>query len=366
MIYFVGMDLHSNNVCIVIIDENRTWVFKRKVKNKLESIVQILTPYREKIAGIVVESTFNWYWLVDGLMANGYKVHRAHPGAIGNYFGKKYTNDFTDAFNLADLFRKGELPEGYIYPKEDRPMRDLLRKRGMLVRSRTQHILSIENLLSRNLGSSPDAQDIQKLKKKELEEMFDDERLVLSVKANLSVIKTLNGEIKALEKVILKEIKLKAHYKKLLTIPGIGVILAQTISLEVGDIQRFKKAGQYLSYCRCVSSKKISNEKKKGENNRKNGNKYLSWAYIEAANFAKRYCPYAKAFYNKKLKQTQKKVVATKALAAKIARASYHVLKDDIQYDPVRLFGVKGVQPLDTYKGRGSKPKKGTGLKPSV
>jgi transposase len=363
MIYFVGMDLHSNNVFIVIIDEIKTWVFKRKVKNDLEFILQILAPYREKIAGIVVESTFNWYWLVDGLMANGHKVHLAHPGAIGNYSGKKYTNDYTDAFHLADLFRKGELPEGYIYPKEDRPLRDLLRKRVMLVKSRTQHILSIENLVNRNLGASVNIRDIQKLKKKDLGEMFCDKRLVLSVKATLSVIKTLNGEIKALEKVILKEIKLKPHYKKILVITGIGPILAQTISLEVGDIHRFKKAGHYLSYCRCVSSKRISNEKKKGENNRKNGNKYLSWAYIEAANFAKRYCPYAKAFYNKKLKQTQNKVVARKALAAKIARACYLILKDDVAYDPARLFGVK---PMDSYKGCGSKPKFGTGQNPFV
>jgi transposase len=84
------------------------------------------------------------------------------------------------------------------------------------------------------------------------------------------------------------------------TIPGIGAILGMTITLETGDIRRFPEVGNYASYCRCVKSEKVSNGKKKGEGNAKNGNQYLSWAFAEAAHFAVRYEPLAKWFLEHK------------------------------------------------------------------
>ena len=123
----------------------------------------------------------------------------------------------------------------------------------------------------------------------------------------------------------------------LTTIPGIGNILGLTIMLGVGDISRFAKAGNYSSYCRCVKSERTSNKKKKGEGNRKNGNKYLSWAYVEAAHFAMRYCPEARRFYQKKMAKSNG-AVATKALANKLARASYYIMRDQVQFDKDKLF----------------------------
>jgi transposase len=116
------------------------------------------------------------------------------------------------------------------------------------------------------------------------------------------------------------------------------VIIALTIAYEAGDFSRFQKDGNYLSYCRCVDSKSLSNGKKKGENNRKSGNKYLCWAYVEAANFSKRYCPYAHVYYKHKLKESKLPVLAAKALGSKIARASYHILTTDEPYNPEKLF----------------------------
>ena len=81
----------------------------------------------------------------------------------------------------------------------------------------------------------------------------------------------------------------------------------------------------------------LSNGKKKKENNRKNGNKYLSWAYVEAANFIKRYCPDAQKFYQRKMAKTCR-IVATKALANKVARASYFIMRDQVEFDNDKLF----------------------------
>ncbi len=122
-----------------------------------------------------------------------------------------------------------------------------------------------------------------------------------------------------------------------MTIPGIGKILGLTIMLEVGDIRRFPTVGNYSSYCRAVKSEKISNNKKKGEGNKKNGNKYLSWAYVEAANAAKRSYPEITSFYERK-KAKRNNIVAIKALSNKLARASYYVMRDKVSYNAEKLF----------------------------
>lgn len=119
-------------------------------------------------------------------MGNGYKVHLANPCAIKQYEGLKYSDDTTDSFHLAHLLRLGVLPEGYIYPKEERPVRDLLRKRLLLVRQKTVHMLSFQNLVSRNLGKKMDSDEIIKLQEEEVEKIFSEKHLVLSGKANIA------------------------------------------------------------------------------------------------------------------------------------------------------------------------------------
>ena len=366
MRHFAGIDLHSNNSVMVIIDMEKRWVFKRKLANNLDTILASLEKYRATLVGIVVESTYNWYWLVDGLMENGYKVHLAHTAETSSQNKKKYSDDYRDGFHLADLLRKGELSEGYIYPKVDRPLRDLLRKRGMLVRSRTKHLNSCGNLVNRHLGIQLKGNDLKTLSVNDVEQMFGDEYVALSAQSDLAVIKTLNLRIRTLEQAILKKGKLKPEFQVLSTVPGIGDIIGLSISLEVGDIKRFAKPGEYVSYCRCVPSEKNSNEKKKGEGNRKNGNKYLKWAYIEAANFTIRFCPYARTFYEKKMKQLAnhkaKRTISLHAVGAKLARANYYMLRDGVPYDPQRLFGKAKTQKRKrTDKGCGSKPGTGTG-----
>jgi len=144
---YAGSDLHSN---LGIIDEDGKRVFKKKLSNDREVILSALAPYKDNIAGIIVESTYNWYWLVDILTDEGYKVHLANTTKIQKYSGLKYADDQHDAFWLAEMLRLGILPEGYIYPKEDHPIRDLLRKRSHLVRLRTSLILNLQNILRRN------------------------------------------------------------------------------------------------------------------------------------------------------------------------------------------------------------------------
>jgi transposase len=323
-----------------IVDQENKPVFRKKLPNDLGMVLSVLDPFRPDVTGVAVESTFNWYWFVDGLMDNGYKVHLANPAAIQQYNGLKNIDDKRSAFFLADLLRLGILPTGYIYPKEERPIRDLLRKRLQLVQQRTSHILSIKNIMSRSLGMRMKSDEVKKLDEQHIKALFPDEHLFLAVNASVAIMNGLAKEITHIEKTVLKKARLRKEFHGLLTLPGVGNILALTIMLEVGDIGRFHEVGNYSSYCRCVRSARTSNGKSKGEGNRKNGNKYLSWAYVEAANAAKRYYPSVDRYYRKKVSQ-KNTAVAIKAISNKLARASYYILRDQVTYDEVKLFGGK-------------------------
>lgn len=334
-----AVDLHGNNGFYGIVDATGRRVFKQRLPNSLPIILNALEPYREHLeSGVVVESTYNWYWLVDGLRENGYQVRLANPAAMTQYNGLKNTDDETDTFFLAELSRLGILPVGHIYPKATRPVRDMLRRRMLLVRQRSAQILSFQNLVARERGEKISSNEIQKLWPSDVKQLFEDARLRLMGRTNIMTIRFLTKQVLGLERAIVEETKLSPEYAKLLTVPGIGKILALTIMLETGDISRFPKVGNYSSYCRMVKSSRTSNQKKKGENNRKNGNMYLCWAYIEAAQFIRRYCPQAKAWYQRKTRKS-KKVVATKALAAKIAKACYFIIKDKVDFDVKLIFG---------------------------
>ena len=161
---YVGIDLHATNHYLGIIDEQNKVYFKYKIPNDLRKTLSYLEPFRKEIEGVVVESTFNWYWLVDGLMDYRYRVHLANPAAIRQYEGLKHSDDEREALWLANLLRLGILPEGYIYPKEERPVRDLLRKRGHLVKLRTSLVISLQNILSRNLGRKVNVNDVKALR----------------------------------------------------------------------------------------------------------------------------------------------------------------------------------------------------------
>ncbi len=360
---YTGMDLHSNNTYIGIINENDKRVFQGRFPNKLSVILKVLEPYEAEIVGIVVESTFNWYWLADGLIENRYeeRVHLAHPAGFQPYKGLKHSNDKTSAFFLAKLLWLGILPEGHILPKNDRHLRDLLRKRLMLVQQRTEHLLSLKSLLNRNFCLSPNRNELKRISQENIDALILNEHLNLSAKTNIDVSQHLESRIKQLEKKILEDTVEKPYYLKLQSVPGIGKVLGLTITLETGNIKRFKEDGNYASYSRCVSSNRISNKKNKGSNNRKNGNKYLGWAFVEAANFMRRYCPQAEAFHKRKsLKENP--VLATKALACKIAKACFYIMRDDVVFDVEKMFGTPLKSKRD--KDRGSKPERGLANKP--
>lgn len=356
-----GIDLHGNNVVIGIIDQQGKRIGHKTVPTELAQVEGVLKPYKAQLSSMAVESTFNWYWLVDGLHAKGYSIDLANPAKIEQYNGIKHADDKHDAFHLAELQRLGILPKAHIYDAELRPVRDLLRRRSMLVRHRTALFISFKSLYTRTTGGQIALKQIKTMDPQQGAALYKHEANQLIARIQLEEIEKLDQAIGLIEKTVQARAKDIPLYNKLLTLPGIGKILAMTITMEVGDIKRFNSDGNFASYCRAVDSRRMSNGKQKGENNQKCGNKYLSWAFVEAANFAKRYDLQCRRWYDRKRARTRT-VIATKALACKLAKAAWHVMAHNIDYDPARMF--PGEQQKDSENRR--QPAKGLAKNPKA
>jgi len=334
MSHYCGIDLHSNNHVVVVIDDEDKRVYEKRLANDLSLTLGVLAPYKATLQGIAVESTFNWYWLVDGLQAAGFNLQLVNTVAVKQYDGLKYSDDSHDAFWLAHLMRLGILPTGYIYPKAQRAVRDVLRRRAFMVRSACSQLTSIQNQIWRSTGVRVSCNTIRKA---DFEHGLSDDYTGQAVDAGLAVLRTLQQESRRLERLALEAVALSADFQLLQTIKGVGPVLGLTIMLEVGDIGRFPSAGNFASYCRCVDSQRMSNGKKKGTGNAKAGNKYLSWAFSEAAHFAVRFEPLAQRFYERKKAKTNG-MIAIRAVARKLARATWMMLKHQAPYEARLMF----------------------------
>ncbi|HEX7235266.1 MAG TPA: IS110 family transposase, partial [Nitrosospira sp.] len=306
-----GIDLHGNNVVIGIMNQEGKRVAHGKLDCDLKQVIGFLEPYKSQLQSMAVESTFNWYWLVDGLRQQGYGIDLANPGKIAQYNGLKHVDDKHDAFHLAQLQRLGILPKAYVYDAELRPVRDLLRRRTKLVQQRTALLLSFKSLHVRTTGQRLDLGDAKKMEPKEAAKMYQHPANQLIAQIQADHMQALERSIGRIETAVLKCARDIPFYQGLQSIPGIGRILGMTITMEVGDIKRFSSDGDFASYCRLVDAKRLSNGKCKADNNQKCGNKYLAWAFIEAANFARRYDQQCRRWYDRKAAKTSK-VLATK------------------------------------------------------
>jgi len=210
---YAGIDLHSSNNYIGIIDGNDNRLYSKRHENRIEAVLKALDPFKKTLRGVVVESTYNWYWLVDGLQEQGFKVHLANPSAIQTYSGLKHTDDKWDSFWLAHLLRLGILAQGYIYPKEIRPVRDLLRRRLLFVKQRTAQILSLQSMISRVLGLDFSGSSIKGFNTHFIERLFDTYHQRFTAEKQLLTIHFLDGIISEIETEVNRRFSLKKNFK---------------------------------------------------------------------------------------------------------------------------------------------------------
>jgi transposase len=202
MKFYCGIDLSARDCHVCVIDEQLKKVIEQKLRNELGEICQLLERYKANLK-IVVGSTFNWYWLIDGLQAAGFEVVLAHILGLYLITGAKVKTDRRDAYALAKLPLVAAVPAAYIYPVETRPVRDLLRRRAHLVQVRAGEYGSLRRLLLRQGILSSKPQEIKTATEAELEQWFADPLVRLHASQELQRIELHSQQIAALENTIL-------------------------------------------------------------------------------------------------------------------------------------------------------------------
>lgn len=338
--FYSGIDLSARDSHICILDENLSILLQQKAPNDLSRIAHLLDPFKPNLK-IVVESTFNWYWLVDGLRSLGFDVSLAHT--LGLYLSNqaKVKTDRRDAFTLAKLLRAGLIPKAYLYPPHTRPVRDLLRQRLKLVRMRSQEYGYLRQLLLKQGIISTSRNQIKLADEEDLHKWFSHPLVIVSASHQLDRISLLSKQILQLEQQILLLTRNNKDYKHLLEIPGIGKILALMILYEVGEITRFDSVRHFSSYCRLVPGVAQSGQISRRGRSSKQGNAYLKSAFNQAAVAAVRSYPRVRRCFERHLQRhrgSARKLVAYNIIAHKLAQAVYHVLKEGADYREELLF----------------------------
>jgi transposase len=340
--FYSGIDLSASDSHICVVDESLSIHLQLRVANDLPHIAQLLGPFKPDLQ-VVVESTFNCYWLVDGLQARGFDVSLAHTLGLALITHAKVKTDRSDAFTLAKLLRAGLIPKAYIYPASSRPVRDLLRRPLKAVALRAQEYGSLRQLLLRQGILSTSRNEIRLAQEDVLKASLSHPFVVTTASQQLERIELLSRQIAQLEHQALELSAHRGDYKRLLDISGIGKILALTILYEIGEISRFKDVRHFSSYCRLVPGVAQSGAVSRRGRASKQGNRYLKSAFNQAAVAAVRSYPAIRRCYQRHLQRhrgSARKLVAYNVIAHNLAQAVYVVLKQGVDYNQELLFGM--------------------------
>lgn len=338
--FYVGMDLHTRSVQICVMDEKGQRAFEGSVACCLGQILDTLAPFGPDLM-IAVESTYNWYWLVDGLMDAGYDVRLAHAYGLRMITRAKVKTDRRDAYRLARYLRLGELPEAYIYPKEKRPYRDLLRRRLNLVQFRAAAYTSLHIQLRQYNVDAFTADALKSVDSNAIDALTLPEPVTLYGQMLLEHIQLFSKQIHILERRIKQSVGTVPAFRLLKTLPGVHDILGMTVYYEAGDINRFKSDRHFASYSRVVPPASNSGGKHSRGPGGKQGNPYLKCAFCQAATTAARYYDYCRRFkerHARKRAGNLGRLMANNILAHKLATAAFFVLRDRVPFDQKKMF----------------------------
>lgn len=330
---YCGVDLHARTMYLCILDQQGRTLLHQDVPANPQAFLEAIRPFRD---GLVVgcECMFAWYWLADACQQEGIPFVLGHALEMRAIHGTKTKSDKLDREKIAHLLRAGLLPQASVYPAEMRATRDLLRRRGYLVRRRAEALTHVQIIHSQYNIAAPTGKLRYKANRAGVLQHISDESVRRTLAVDLELAEHLDRQIAGLELSL--SAQAKGHdlpnFYRLRSIPGVGKVLALTILYEVGDIRRFDDVGQFLSYARLVRPSKESAGKRTGLSNGKMGNAHLKWAFREAAALMTRHVPAVKAFAARKAK-SHGKGKAQAILAAKLGRAVYVMLRRGIPFD---------------------------------
>jgi len=330
--FYVGVDLHKSFTQVYGFNDATGEVVERRVSNDKGSIRAVMSQFGEN-AKVVLEATRNWYWFVDLLQEMGIDVVLSNPLQTKAIAYAKVKTDKVDARMLSHLLRADLIPFAWIPSMEERGIREMLRTRLTLVRIRARFKNLVRSILAK-LNIVLSHGDIWRGKgRKELEQLNLPSPYNEILPHYLSIIDNLDKYIEEWNRKIERIAKETPEVFLLKSVPGIGTISALTILYETGPIDRFPSAKRYSSYAGLVPRVKGSGGKFKTGHLSRQANMYLKWIYVEIATGIVRIGKGYLYEYYKKQMYKKGKNVAKIALARKISRMVYHLLKQHITYD---------------------------------
>lgn len=333
--YYCGIDLHSKEMYVCIINNEGEIKAHRNIKACPEEFLNIIKPYKEDIV-VAVECIFTWYWIADLCKKEGIPFVLGHALYMKAIHGGKTKNDRIDSEKIARLLKAQMLPEAFVYPQEMRGIRDLLRRRLFFVRKRSELMAHVQMTHQQYNLTPPGAKIRIHIHREGIEDAFLDPAVKLSVSADCELIGHYTKLIRSLESKIRclsrETTNNKFNLSLLQTIPGVGPILSRTILFEMQDVSRFPTVQKFCSYARLVKPSHTSSGKKVGSGGRKIGNPHLRWAFAEAVLVFLRDERVGKNLMEKLLKKYSKSK-AMSVLSHKIARAAYFILLKQQPFD---------------------------------
>lgn len=340
--YNCGIDLHARQMYVCVMDKTGNKLLHTNIKgNDFEHFLKRVKPYRHDMT-VVSECTFNWYWLADACFDANIEFVLAHALYLKHIHGGKNKNDRIDSEKLAHLLRANLIPPSYTYPSERRPIRALLRQRMSYVWERA----TLKTHLSMNqtaeglvpVGKSGHNRDVWE---ENILEQYTNPLHKFAASCDMNMIRAYDKQVQMLEIEIVRQAKTieGRNYHLLLSVPGIGRILAMTLLFEIDTIDRFPTVKDFLSYCRLVKGSVASAGKIKGLKGGKMGNAYLRWAFGQVALIAKRNHPLITP-YAEKITSKHGKFKANAILANKLARAVYFMLLNGTAFDAERVIAT--------------------------
>jgi len=334
-----GIDLHARQMYICVMDrQGNIKVHTNIAGNDFAYFLKRVEPYRHSLT-VVCECTFNWYWLSDACFEAKIPFVLAHALYLRHIHGGKNKNDRLDSQKLAHLLRANLIPPSYVYPSERRPIRALLRQRMSYVWQRSERMAHVSmNQTAEGLVPAAKCGRNREIWKEGILEQYKNPLHRLAATCEMDLIRVYDRQIEKLEQEVVRQAKIHEgrDYHLLMTVPGIGRVLAMTMLFEIDTIERFPSVKDFLSYCRLVKGSVASAGKVKGLTGGKMGNAYLRWAFGEAAVIAKRNHPLLTP-YAERLIAKHNKYKGNAILANKLARAVYFMLQTGTAFDPERV-----------------------------
>jgi transposase len=314
--------------------EGNILVHKNIRGNDFAFFLKLVAPYVHDLT-VVCECCYNWYWLADACMDADIEFVLANVLYLKHIHGGKNKNDKLDSEKLAHLLRTNLIPPSYVYPRERRPMRGLLRQRMSYVWERSTLLGHLQmNQQSEGIDPVPKGGHNRDVWEERVLEQYTDPLHALAVKCDMELIRSYDRRIEIIDQR-LADLARRVHgrdYGLIKTVPGIGRILALTILFEVDRIDRFPTVKDFCSYSRLVKGSVASAGKVKGLCGGKMGNPYLRWAFGQAAVICKRNHPLLTP-YAEKLVSKHGKFKGNAILANKLGRAVYFMLQKGTAFD---------------------------------